>query len=319
MFINTSNIFLSCYQYVFRINMELRQLYYFVAVAEELHFGRAARRLNISQPPLSMQIRKLEDELNVRLFKRTSRCVELTEAGQFFLNEVRRILDNIDSAINIAKEAARGSIGKLSVGFVGPAIDTFLPDIIQTFRLQNPGIVLTLSESGTNEQIEALKVGRIQVGFARIYQHVLKDICSEVIWQEPYVLALPESHPFAAGGEIALSELKGQPMIMYPRIMQPSLYDSILRCCEVAGFKPKVLQEARTKHTTIALVAAGLGAAIVPESSRMLRSEGVIYLPIKDYLPVVEISMIWKAGDDSQVLLKFLDTVKDNNRDQTER
>jgi DNA-binding transcriptional LysR family regulator len=294
--------------------MELRQLHYFVAVAEELHFGRAARRVNISQPPLSMQIRNLEEELGVRLFTRTSRRVELTEAGRFFLNEVQGILGNIESAVETAREAASGSIGRLAVGFIGPAMDTFLPVSIRNFRRHNPGIILTLSELITSEQIESLYSGRIQVGFVRIYHHELKDLCSEIVWQEPYVLALPERHPFAAKRAIALSELKGQPMIMYPRSIQPSLYDNILKCCEMAGFKPKISQEARTKHTTTALVAAGLGVAIVPDSSKLLHRDGVVYLPITDSLPTVKIAMIWRASNDSPVLKRFLDNVKKCNR-----
>lgn len=294
--------------------MELRQLHYFVAVAEELHFGRAALRVNISQPPLSMQIRKLEEELNVRLFKRTSRCVELTDAGQFFLNEVRGILDNIDSATRMTKETASGSIGSLSVGFVGPAMDTFLPAAIRTFHTQNPGIILTLRESSTNEQLDSLITGRIRVGFARLYNQEIEDISSKIVWQEPYVLALPVGHLLTKKNQIALGELKNQPMIMYPRKIQPSLYDSMLNCFELAGFKPIISQEAHTKHTTTALVAAGVGVAIVPESSKTFRSDDVVYVPIKDYLPPVEISMLWESRDDSVILQKFIDNIVGDNR-----
>ena len=294
--------------------MELRQLQYFLAVAEELNFCRAARRVNISQPPLSMQIRNLEEELGVRLFSRTSRRVELTEAGKVFLEEVRRILENIQAAVQMAKDAAKGRIGRIAVGFVSPAMDAFLPESIRIFSRNNPGIVLTLNELSTNEQIESLYAGRIQVGFVRLYRHELNEIECEIVWNEPYVLALPKGHPLAVRRKIALSKLKGQPMIMYPRSIQPLLYDNIIKCCEAAGFKPEISQEARTKHTTTALVAAGLGVAIVPESSKRLRRKGVVYLPIVDNLPQVEIAMIWKTGNNSPVLKQFLDTIKDINR-----
>ena len=290
--------------------MELRQLQYFVAVAEELHFGRAAKRVNISQPPLSMQIRNLEEELGAQLFTRTSRHVELTDAGKAFLKDVRRILSDIESTVKTTQDTARGVIGRLAVGFISPAMDIFLPPAIHEFRRQYPGIVLSLSESLTNEQLESLRSGRIQLGFVRLYHHELQNLCHEIVWREPYILALPESHPLAAKEEIALSELKGQPMIMYARSIQPLLYDSILACCEKSGFRPEITQEARTKHSTTALVAAGLGVAIVPESSKMLRREGVVYLPIADPLPMIDIAMIWKAGDDSPLLGRFLDTVR---------
>ena len=290
--------------------MELRQLQYFVAVAEELHFGRAAKRVHISQPPLSMQIRNLEEELGAQLFTRTSRRVELTEAGKLFLKDVRRILKDIESTVKTTQDTARGVIGRLAVGFVSPAMDTFLPPAILDFRRQYPGIVLSLSELLTNEQLESLYSGRIQVGFVRVYHHDLQDLCHEIVWREPYVLALPEKHPLAAKEEVALSELKGEPMIMYSRGIQPALYDAILACCEKAGFRPEIAQEARSKHTTTALVAAGLGVAIVPESSKMLRREGVKYLPMKDPLPTVAIAMIWSGGDDPPPLTRFLETVR---------
>ena len=290
--------------------MELRQLIYFVAVAEELHFGRAAKRVNISQPPLSMQIRNLEEDLGTRLFKRTSRRVELTEAGRVFLDEVRGILGKIESAVEATRDTAKGCIGRIAVGFIGPAMDTLLPNAIRSFHQHNPGIVLTLSELSTNEQLEALYSEQIQVGFVRIYHHGLKDLSSEVVWQEPYVLALPEGHHLAQKRRIDLSELDGQPMIMYPRNIQPLLYDSIVKSCEQAGFTPKVSQEVRTKQTTTALVAAGLGVAIVPESSKTIQRKGVIYLPIADPLHAVEIAMVWRTADDSPVLKRFLGSIK---------
>lgn len=285
--------------------MELRQLNYFIAVAEELHFSRAAKRVNISQPPLSIQIRNLEEELGADLFKRTSRSVELTEAGRYFLNECREILKNIQSAVETTKKIAIGSIGQLEIGTIGPAMDTFLPAIIQDFNRNNPGIVLTIRELITNKQIEYLNSGQIQVGFARIYHHELKELSHKIVWREPYVLAVPETHPFMSKRSIFLHELKGQAMIMYPRSVQPLLYDTIVKFCELAGFKPKISQEANTKYTTCALVAAGLGVAIVPESSKKIYREGVNYLPITDSLPMVEFSMVWKQNNDSPVLKRF--------------
>lgn len=286
--------------------MELRQLRYFAAVAEELHFGRAAKRMNISQPPLSMQIRNLEEELGTRLFNRTSRQVELTSAGEVFLVRVVQILAALDGAAESARQAGQGNIGRLAVGFIGPAMDAFLPEIIRGFQSRYPKITLALSELGTSRQIEDLYSGKIQIGFARLYRHKPDGLAVQVIWQEPYVLAVPSDHPFARQEKIALSQLKNEPFIMYPRSVQPQLYDSMIACFKKSGFTPNIVQEARTKHTTIALVAAGLGLAVVPSSSRLIGRKGVLFLNIDASLPHIEISILWREKDKNPVLARLV-------------
>nr|WP_319492283.1 LysR substrate-binding domain-containing protein [uncultured Desulfobacter sp.] len=286
--------------------MELRQLRYFTAVAEELHFGRAAKRMNISQPPLSMQIRNLENELGTRLFNRTSRQVELTTAGEVFLVQVEQILAALDGAVESAKQAGQGNIGRLSVGFIGPAMDAFLPEIIRGFQSRYSGIRLSLTESGTSRQIEDLYAGRIQVGFVRLYRHKPDGLTAQIIRQEQYVLAVPSDHPFARQKKVALSQLKNEPFIMYPRSVQPQLYDTMMACFKNSGFTPNIVQEARTKHTTIALVAAGLGAAVVPSSSKVIGRCGVFFLDIDASLPHIEISMIWRQKDKNPALARFV-------------
>ena len=286
--------------------MELRQLRYFTAVAEELHFGRAAKRMNISQPPLSMQIRNLEDELGTRLFNRTSRQVELTTAGEAFLVQVQQILADLDGAVESARQAGQGNIGRLAMGFIGPAMDAFLPEIIRGFQSRYPGITLGLTESGTSRQIEDLYAGRIQVGFVRLYRHKPDGLSAQVLRQEPYVLAVPGDHPLAGQNKVALSQLKNEPFIMYPRSVQPQLYDSMMACFKDSGFTPKIVQEAKTKHTTIALVAAGLGVAVVPSSSKVFCRKGVFFLDLDASLPHIEISMLWRQTDKNPVLGRFV-------------
>jgi DNA-binding transcriptional LysR family regulator len=287
--------------------MELRQLKYFAAVAEELHFGRAAKRMNISQPPLSMQIRNLEEELGTRLFNRTSRQVELTVAGQVFLTQVEQILVALDGAAESARQAGQGNIGRLAVGFVGPAMDAFLPEIIRGFQNRYPGITLGLTEAGTSRQIEDLYAGRIQVGFVRLYRNRPEGLAAQVIWQEPYVLAVPCNHLLARQKTVALPHLKDESFIMYPRSVQPQLYDSMMACFKNSGFTPKIVQEARTKHTTIALVAAGLGVAIVPSSSKVIIGrKGVLFLHLDATFPLIEISVLWRQKDKNPVLARFV-------------
>lgn len=292
--------------------MELKQLRYFVAVGEELHFGRAAKRVNISQPPLSMQIRNLEEELGTALFKRSSRRVELTEPGRVFLEEVHGILDALDKAVGKTRDAAKGYAGRLAIGFMGPAMDSFLPRAIRIFREKHPGIRLVLSEMSTNDQLQALHAGKIRAGFVRIYRNRLKGLDRALVWQEPYVLALPKGDPLSHEKEVGVGQLKGRSMILFPRKMQPMLYDDIMACFKNEGFEPQIAQEASTKKTTVALVAAGLGLAIVPESSRTLRAEDVVYRPISDparLLPGVEITLAWRTGDDAPFLRRFLASV----------
>ena len=277
-----------------------------LAVAEELHFGRAAARMHISQPPLSMQIRNLEEELGVRLFNRTSRQVELTAAGKVFAKASEQILAELDRACERARQVDKGKTGHLVVGFVGPAMDTFLPGLIRGFRTAHPGIELTLEACGTAEQIQALEAKRLDIGFARLFQAGPDGIASRSVFKEPYVLAVPENHPFSTRKTTGLCELQGEPFIMYPRRSHPRLYDQFFACFERAGFTPNIVQEARTKQTTAALVAAGLGLAILPSSSRRL-AQGMAILEIEDPLPKVDISMVWREKSTCSALTRLVE------------
>jgi len=286
--------------------MELRHLRYFVAVADELHFGRAAEKLHISQPPLSMQIRSLEDELGVTLLNRTRRHVSLTRAGQAFLQDARQILEKTDQAVLTARRAGRGEIGELAVGFISVADYNLLPLVLREFRRRYPMVSLSLKEATTDAQMEDLREGRIDVGF--LLPPVTEPTIESVpVLREPLIAALPERHPLATrSGPIALNELATTPFIITPRHMAPGLYDDIVSVCHAAGFSPQVTQEAIQMQTVISLVSAEMGVALIPRSLRNLKRTGVVYKSLKDKSPMSEIHLAWRAGDSLPALQLFL-------------
>jgi DNA-binding transcriptional LysR family regulator len=290
--------------------VELRHLRYFLAVADELHFGRAARRLHISQPPLSQQIRKLEDELRVELFKRTSRRVELTPAGTAFLNDVRKIMATVDDAIERARSVAAGEEGFLHVGFITMAMDSFLPGVLAEFARLHPGITLSLSETSTNDQLEAVRSGRLQAGFPRLYQHDLTGLNHEVVLREPYMLAIPEEHALASRPRITVPSLRGTNLILSPRPVQPRVCDRILASCREAGFVPSVMHEAMSKRSCLALVAAGLGVSLATESTLDAHRPGVTYRVLDGDWPPVEIAIVWADASASPGLDQLLEVVR---------
>lgn len=259
--------------------MELRHLRYFIAVAEELHFGRAAERLCISQPPLSQQIQQLERELGFALFHRTQRRVELTEAGRLFLEEARETLAHLEKAAIAGRRVARGEAGWLGIGFVGTATYEFLPRALSRFRERCPDVELALRELVSAKQAQALRDRRIHVGLARPAIQE-EGIVSEVVCREPLMVALPEAHPHAASDHVPIEALAEEPFILFPRHPQPSYADSVLAVCARAGFRPNVVQETAEIHTAIGLVAAGLGVTIVPASVQSAHRQGVGLPPV---------------------------------------
>ncbi|MEM1394984.1 MAG: LysR substrate-binding domain-containing protein [Cyanobacteria bacterium P01_H01_bin.150] len=286
--------------------MELRHLRYFVTVAEELHFGRAAERLHIAQPPLSQQIRQLENEIGFELFHRTKRKVELTEAGKAFLTEVEQIFRQLEQAIFLGRQVSRGEIGQLVVGFVSSAAYNILPDFLLQFRNSNPNINLELHESTTEEQSRWLQSGKIDVGFVR--PPVNKDIYnSKIVFQESLIVAVPENHHLANIEKISLKSLVNESFILFPRFLAPGLYDLIISFCQQFDFSPKPAQEAIQMQTIVSLVAAEIGVAIVPESLQNLQRTGVVYKYFVEKTPQVSIAMIWRKNDLSVVLKKFLE------------
>ncbi|MFB2895379.1 LysR substrate-binding domain-containing protein [Aerosakkonemataceae cyanobacterium BLCC-F50] len=284
--------------------IELRHLHYFIAVAEELHFSRAAERLHISQPPLSQQIRALEDELGVKLFERTKRQVQLTEAGKVFLERSYGVLAQLEQAIAATQRIGRGEVGRLAIGFVGSATYSVLPDILSVFREQFPAVELRLHELTTQEQIQALHHKQVDVGIVRS-AITEPGLSVECLLEESLVLALPETHPLCTQVKVSLRALAEESFILFPAKMGPVFYEQIINICQQAGFRPKVAQEAVQMQTIISLVAAGLGIALVPASLQNFHTSRVIYRPLQEQTPQTGLYLAWRQHDSSPVIKAF--------------
>lgn len=287
--------------------MEYRTLRYFLAVAEELHFGRAAHRLHISQPPLSQQIRKLENELGVELFRRTKRRVDLTHAGQIFLDRVRPLVAETEEAMRAAQRASRGEIGRLVIGFIHAASYVLLPVILRHFRERHSGVELVMREMTHPEQRIALEERSIQFGFLRP-PFAEPWISAEVLVREPFVAALPEHHPFSRKATIPLKVLAGEPLVSFTPRRSP-LYGQIIDGCARAGFAPRIVQEAAHIDTQLALVRAGVGIALLPASVREVRMTGVVYRRISGMAARAETALAWRRDDESPLIKAFRDSV----------
>jgi DNA-binding transcriptional LysR family regulator len=292
--------------------MELRHLRYFISVATELHFGRAAEKLHIAQPPLSKQIQDLEKELGFELFTRTKRSVALTPAGQSFLVEVNQIFQQLDRAIDIGGKTSRGELGQISIGFVGSATYNILPVMLQQFRDRYPYVQIELHELTTDRQLIWLREGRIDIGSIRP-PIVDRNFNTQVIFQESFVAALPINHHLAGVAEIDLASLATEPFILFPRELAPGLYDPIISICQAVGFSPQVVQECIQMQTIVSLVSANMGVSILPESIKEAPRQGVVYKPIRVGTVSVEklatISLIWRINDRSPTVNRFLEVV----------
>jgi DNA-binding transcriptional LysR family regulator len=291
--------------------MELRHLRYFVTVAEELHFGRAAERLGMAQPPLSQQIKALEQQIGVLLLLRTKRHVELTAAGTVFADEARKILTQADQAVHIAQRAARGEIGQLEVGFVSGAVYGKVPSIFRLMRTRYPEISLVLRDLTTEEQMEAIQAHRLDIGLIRPPVIASRSLAMQVIAREPLVIVLPRTHRLARRRKISLKALAGERFLQVPRHVAPGFYDQFISICTGAGFFPQIVQEARTTQTIVSLVAVGMGVSIVPASLRRLQRTGVVYRPLEGPAPTTELAVIWRLDDENQALYRFLEIIRE--------
>jgi DNA-binding transcriptional LysR family regulator len=290
--------------------MELRHLRYFVAVAEERHFGRAAERLHMAQPPLSQQIRRLEAELGAPVLHRTTRRVELAPAGEVLLARARAILAAVDAAAEDARRAARGEFGRLAIGFTGSATYALLPALADAVRTALPGVVLDLrGELLTPAQVAGLLDGTLDLGLLRppVRERSLEV---EILRREPLVAVLPAAHRLAAAAVVPLEQLEEEPFVMYPSHFRSVLHDAVEDTCAAHGFRPRVALEVSETATLVSFVAAGLGVSLVPDSVRHMTVEGAVYRPLAREAAEVELAVAWRRDDDAPVLARALEVVR---------
>ncbi|MBR8297980.1 LysR family transcriptional regulator [Burkholderia cenocepacia] len=292
---------------------DLRQWRYFVTVADERHFGRAAERLSMTQPPLSQAIRALEDALGVALFVRTKRSVALTAVGAALLPDVRRLLASADALPPLARRLARGEAGSLSLAFVSTADYGLLPSLLRAFGARYPQVRLQLAEATSDVQIDELVAGRIDAGLVipPVPPRHAGGLSYLPVVREPLVVAMPAGASDAPeDAPVQLAEVAALPLVIFPRRLAPGFYDIITGCYGAAGETPHIGQEAIQMQTIVSLVSAGMGVALVPQSLRNLRRTGVVYRPLAGPAPVVETGLVWRTGDVSPVLAGFIDVVR---------
>ncbi|MCH8179745.1 MAG: LysR family transcriptional regulator [Proteobacteria bacterium] len=299
--------------------MDLRHLKYFLAVAQELNIGRAAARLHISQPPLTRQIKALEDELGVELFVRTAKGVELTQAGEMFKEEAHNIRMLVEAGIDRVQRAGEGKLGRIDVGIFGSGIYDIIPKLLQDFRRKLPGVNVVLHTMNKNEQIEALRQRRITVAFNRMTEPQ-PDIGRELVATECLYAALPEDHPLAALKAVPLRAMADDAFVVFPNVGRPNFVDRVVELCRQQGFEAQISQEVGDAVTGLALVARGFGVTLIPESAaRSLTVHGTVVRPLSDRpQAVIDLSCLYRATDQSPLLKAFLAVVRENREAQAQ-
>jgi len=288
--------------------VELRHLRYFLAVAEELHFGRAAQRLHIAQPPLSQQIRRLEQELGVSLFDRTNRRVELTDAGRAFLIEARLTLTQAERAAHVASQAARGEAGLLIIGHMASAELNVFPRLLPVFRKRYPGVDLAFQLLGASEQFRMLHEGQIHAGFLRL-PATDRGLTVTPIVRERLVVVLPEHHPLARRRSLMLRTLGSERLLLFPRRHAPGYYDALIAMCRQAGLDPTIVQETTRLHTALSLVATGRGISLMPKCVERLKRPGIVCRPLRGPVPDTEMGVAYDPSNRSRLLRAFVAVV----------
>ena len=284
---------------------DLRHLRYFLAVAETIHFSWAAKRLGIAQPPLSQQIRRLEQLLGHALFERTTRGVTLTLAGQLLAKRAQSTMEKVDEDLAQVRRLGRGEEGTLTVGFSGSVMFTELPAAIQSYRRRYPKVELRLRELVTTAQIAALLNGTLDLAFLRDGDPT-EGIRMTTLLKEKYVAVLPEAHPLAKRRSLSVKALEGEPFIMFARHMGPLAYDRTIACCERSGFRPNIVQDAPQWLTLVRLVAAGLGVSLAPACVSRVSMPGAVYREVNASCRT-SIDLGLKAGVESVLARNFID------------
>lgn len=287
--------------------MELRHLRVFVAVAEELHFGRAARRLNLSQPPVSLAVKELETELGLRLLERTSRRIELTPDGEDVLREARAALARIESLRQHARSAARGARGSLSLDFISVEAYSFLPDVLRRFSNDFPLVKLSMSESTTDKILRDLEAGALDVGLVIASPDLAASLTYRPTNRYPLLVALPKGHKLARLAKVPLGRLANEQFLLFERQFGPVMFDTVVAACMRHGFSPRLFPASRQQHTILSLVAGQIGVALVPSCVQVLHREGVVLRPLQGEPALVETGVAWRKDDDSPVVRAFLD------------
>jgi DNA-binding transcriptional LysR family regulator len=294
------------------VNLELRQLRYFLTVAEELHFGRAAARLHMTQPPLSQTIAALEETLGAPLFLRNRRQVTLTSAGSALLPEARRLLDSAAGLPELVRRAAAGESGRLALSFVTPADYSVLPPLLRDYSAAYPNVQLLLQEATTDVQVDDLLHERIDAGLLipPLSEKAQVQLDYMKVLEEPLVVCAPKGTLPAGEKPVDLKTLRQLPLIIFPRKSAPALHDAILSCFHEASLSPEVKQEAIQMQTIVSLVSAGMGLALVPQSVSNLMRPGVEYRALAGPTPLVELGLAWRRDNASPVLRGFLELLR---------
>ncbi|WAZ26159.1 LysR family transcriptional regulator [Streptomyces cinnabarinus] len=293
-----------------RPELPLPQLHAFVVLAEELHFGHAAARLGIAQPPLSQQIRRLEDKVGHSLFSRGPGRVALTPVGRELLPAARRALGDLADGLAAARAVGGGSSGRLRIGFAASLALTVLPSLLRDFRQRFPGVRLDIREMTTAPQIAALHDRSIDIGLLREPSEAENpDLDFRTVLSEPYVAVLPSAHPLTGQRTVQLTDLSDSPFVLLPREVGPGLYDRILGLCAAAGFVPRVVQDAVEWQTVCALVETGLGVSLAPASIRRIRLKGVAFRRISPGAARTRVAVAWRGNDQNPLVTHLLGAV----------
>ena len=289
-------------------HVDLRHLRYVVLLAEELNFGRAAARLNMTQPPLSQQIQRLEEDLKVKLFHRTKRQVRLTESGKILVREGRRILAQTEQAVRLTVKASRGENGLLSLGYISSADS--VAAIVKAFCQHTPKVNFELHRMSTVVQLQALHTGQIHAGFLRLPISD-SELITETLFREPLMVALPERHSLASKRRLSLSALSAENFVLDSRFSDLGLRDSIISACRKSGFDPHVICETDDIYASLAMVATGIGISLLPTSARDLQRSGIAFRYLQAPVPETELAVAYMHDNTSELLRLFLSTFQD--------
>jgi DNA-binding transcriptional LysR family regulator len=295
------------------MNIELRHLQCFVVLADELHFGRAAARLSMTQPPLSVNIRRLEERIGTRLFDRDSKGVRLTAAGEAFRGHAQALLARLDEACQLARDVGDGAVGRLRVGIVGLLLYRGLPQWLHDFGRSHPGIEVCVIELNSREQLEMLPRGELDIGFV-LGRHIPEMLTAREVFTEPFVACLPQSHPACSRPSIRVADLRDEPFVLFSRRVSPDYYAQVVDVCVEAGFYPRVRHEPRHWLSVVALVSQGVGVAIVPAPLQRAGMAGVVFKPLE--VPTTAVSTVqcvWSPGIETPAQQAFLQQILENS------